>query len=73
LLESNVPVVVEYSTSMMSEASLRRLHELVAQNYRAMVDLGWSALTDRVRFQPASAIGELAPPGRSVETDLLLI
>lgn len=73
LLQSDIPVVLEYSTSMMSPASRARLDQLVAGHYDVMVDLGWSALTDRIRFQPATAIRRLAPGGRAVETDLLLL
>lgn len=72
LLDSAVPVVLEYSTSMMTVAARRRLEDLVADNYDAMVDLGWSALTNRIRFQPATAILELVTAGRAVETDLLV-
>ncbi|CAN5818709.1 hypothetical protein BH24CHL6_BH24CHL6_01770 [soil metagenome] len=73
LLRSNIPVVLEYSTSMMDEAAREELHQLVAGNYRALVDLGWSALTNQLRFQPASVISELVAPGRPLETDLLLL
>jgi FkbM family methyltransferase len=72
LLASSVPVVVEYTTSMMAPANRRLLNELIADNYRALVDLGWSALTNRIRFQPAWAIHDLAP-GRAADTDLLLL
>jgi len=73
LLDSTVPVVLEYSTSMMAPSARRRLEDLVASNYEAMVDLGWCALTNRIRFQPAEAIYDLAPRGQKVETDLLIL
>jgi FkbM family methyltransferase len=72
LLAANVPVLIEYETSKMSDAGRAELDQLIAANFSAFVDLGWSALTNRIRFQPAAAIGELAP-GRAVETDLLLL
>lgn len=73
LLASDVPLVVEYSTSMMNAASRHLLHEQIADSYTALVDLGWSALTGRIRFQPAWAIRQLVPPGRAIETDLLVL
>ena len=73
LFAAQVPVVVEYSSAMMSDEQRDTLSGLIADNYLALVDLGWSALTDRVRFQPAWAIHELARPGRPLETDLLLL
>jgi hypothetical protein len=73
LLTSEIPLVVEYSTSMMPPASRHLLNEMVADNYTALVDLGWSALTGRIRFQPAWAIRQLVPPGRAIETDLLVL
>ncbi len=71
LLASDVPVVVEYSSQLMTPTARRRLEEIVVDSYDVMVDLGWSALTDRIRYQPASAIRELSGL-RAVETDLLL-
>ena len=73
LLGSGVPLVMEYSTSMMSESARAELDELVSCNFRALVDLGWCALTNRLCFQPATAVRELAPAGRALETDLLLL
>jgi FkbM family methyltransferase len=73
LLSSEVPLVVEYSTSMMPPASRHLLNEMIADNYTALVDLGWSALTGRIRFQPAWAIRQLVPPDRAIETDLLVL
>jgi FkbM family methyltransferase len=73
LLQSDIPVVLEYSTSMMDEAARAELHRLVIGSFRALVDLGWSALTNRLRFQPASAVHELVTSGRPMETDLLLL
>lgn len=72
LLEAGVPLVLEYSTSMLSEGR-RELHRLLAGSYRALVDLGWCALTNRLIFQPADAIADLAAPGMPLETDLLLL
>jgi FkbM family methyltransferase len=71
LLASDVPLVVEYSSALMTPTARRRLEEIVADSYDVMVDLGWSALTDRIRYQPASAIRALSEL-RAVETDLLL-
>ncbi len=73
LLAARVPLVVEYATAMMAAQDRRKLEELLSQSYDVMVDLGWSALTNKVRFQPASAISRLAADGREVETDLLLL
>ncbi len=73
LLATDIPVVLEYSTVMMSRTDRQLLHEIVADNYRAVVDLGWAALTGRIRFQPAWAIRQLVPAGRALETDLLLL
>lgn len=73
VLESPAALVVEYCTSMMDEPTRLGLERLIADNFDVMVDLGWCALTGRLRFQPASAIGALAAHGRAVETDLLLL
>ena len=73
VLDSDAPVVLEYCTSMMDEQTRGGLAELIAERFDVMVDLGWCALTDRLRFQPADAIQALAGKGRSVETDLLLL
>jgi FkbM family methyltransferase len=73
VLESRAALVVEYCTAMMAEDARRGLERLIIDNYDVMVDLGWSALTDQLRFQPASAVASLAADGRSVETDLLLL
>jgi len=72
LLASDVPLVIEYSTSMMSTGARAQLDELIAANFTCFVDLGWAALTNRLRFQPAAAVRDLAA-GRAVETDLLLL
>lgn len=71
LLASDVPVVVEYSSGLSTPAARRRLEQIIVDSYDVMVDLGWSALTDRIRYQPASAIRQLTDL-RAVETDLLL-
>lgn len=73
LLESNASLVVEYDTAMMDEATRLGLERLIATHYDVMVDLGWCTLTDRLRFQPSSAVTRLAADGRHVETDLLLL
>jgi FkbM family methyltransferase len=73
VLESPAALVVEYSTAMMDDESRRGLEGLIARHYDVMVDLGWSSLTGKVRFQPASTVTELAADGRAVETDLLLV
>ncbi|HEY5519375.1 MAG TPA: FkbM family methyltransferase [Candidatus Limnocylindrales bacterium] len=73
LLAARVPLVIEYGTEMMSTADRRALEDLLAEHYAVMVDLGWCALTNRLRFQPASAIRRLARDGRPLETDLLLL
>lgn len=73
LLRSSVPLVLEYSSSMMTSAGRAELDRLVTSHYSLLVDLGWSALTNRIRYQPATAITELAPPGCSLETDLLVL
>ncbi len=73
LLESDVPIVLEYATGMMDDTARLSLEEMIASHFAVMVDLGWCALTDRLRFQPASAISRLAADGRAVETDLLLL
>jgi FkbM family methyltransferase len=72
LLRSGVPLVVEYSTAMLGAGRLD-FENLLADHYAVMVDLGWCALTNRLRFQPAEAIRRLAGDGRAVETDLLLL
>jgi hypothetical protein len=73
VLESPAALVVEYSTAMMDAADRRGLESSLVQHYDVMVDLGWCALTNRLRFQPASAVAALAADGRAVETDLLLL
>jgi len=74
LIESSkAALVVEYCTWMMDDPTRRGLEQLIADSYDVMVDLGWSALTDQLRFQPASAVAALAADGRAVETDLLLL
>jgi hypothetical protein len=73
LLDSRVPIVMEYATSLLDSQSRRRLDEQIASSFDAFVDLGWCALTNRLRFQPASAIGRLGNGRFGVETDLLLL
>ena len=73
LLESDVPLVLEYATAMMDERARRELDELIATKFDVFVDLGWCTLTDRIQFQPAEAVVNLVGDGHAVETDLLLL
>jgi FkbM family methyltransferase len=73
LLASNVAVVLEYSTEMMSTDARLDLDHLIATSFDSLVDLGWVTLTDRLRLQPSSAVHALSPSGRAIETDLLLL
>lgn len=73
LLAADVPIVLEYCTAMMPADARRQLDDQIDSRFDVLVDLGWSSLTNRLRFQPASAIRDLAPRGRKVETDLLLL
>jgi FkbM family methyltransferase len=73
LLESNTPLVMEYATEMMDAATRRDLDEMIADCFDVMVDIGWCTLTDRLRYQPASAVRRLPHDGRQIETDLLLL
>jgi FkbM family methyltransferase len=72
LLSAGVPLVIEYATAM-GGAQLAELGDMLAESYAVMVDLGWCALTDRLRFQPSSAVRRLAADGRDLETDLLML
>ena len=73
LLAAGVPLVIEYATAMGDRAVLDELADLLAESYAVMVDLGWCALTNRLRFQPAWAVRRLAVDGRALETDLLML
>lgn len=73
LLSGDAALVVEYCTAMMEDASRAEFERLLAEHFDVMVDLGWCALTGRLRFQPASAVHRLAAGGRAVETDLLFV
>lgn len=73
LLESNVPIVLEYSAGMLDDSARDRLDDMIATHFDVMVDLGWCSLTNKLRFQPASVIRQLAGGRRNVETDLLLL
>lgn len=73
MLEAGVPLVTEYCTAMLDEGARAGLDQLLIENYDLFVDLGWSALTNRIVFQPVADIRRLAPAGRGVETDLLLL
>lgn len=73
LLAARVPLVIEYATAMTDPTARQELDELLAASYAVMVDLGWCALTNRLRFQPARAVRNLAANGRAVETDLLFL
>ena len=73
LLDSDVPLLMEYCTWMLDERARQRLDDMIATHFDVLVDLGWCSLTNKLRFQPASAIRDLAPDGRKLETDLLLL
>ena len=73
LLEAGVPLVIEYASAMGSHDTLDELGEVLASSYATMVDLGWCALTNKLRFQPAWAVKLLAADGRAIETDLLML
>jgi FkbM family methyltransferase len=73
LLSSTVPIVLEYSTGMLDDEARLRLDDIIATRFDVLVDLGWCSLTNRLRFQPASAIRNFAGGRRNVETDLLLL
>lgn len=73
LLESNVPIVLEYSTGMLDDSARERLDDMIATHFDVIVDLGWCSLTNRLRYQPADVIRGLAGRRRNVETDLLLL
>ena len=73
LLAAGVPLVIEFASAMGERRQLDELAELLAESYAVMVDLGWCALTNRLRFQPAWAVRRLAGDGRPIETDLLML
>ena len=73
LLDARIPLVVEYSTLMLAPAARLELEDMLARSYDVVVDLGWCALTNRLRFQPSWALRRLADDGRAVETDLLVL
>jgi FkbM family methyltransferase len=73
LLAAGVPLVIEYASAMCDRSQLDALAEQLASSYAVMVDLGWCALTDTLRFQPSWAVKKLAADGREIETDLLLL
>lgn len=73
LLESRVPIVMEYATGMLDEAARIRLDDMIESNFDVIVDLGWCSLTHKLRYQPASVIRSLCGGRRNVETDLLLL
>jgi len=73
LLDSKVPIVLEYSTGMIDSSARERLDDIIAAHFEVIVDLGWCSLTNRLRYQPANAIRQLAGGRRNVETDLLLL
>jgi len=73
LLESNVPIVMEYSAGMLDDSARERLDDMIATNFDVIVDLGWCSLTNKLRYQPADVIRGLAGGRRNVETDLLLL
>lgn len=73
LLRSGVPIVLEYSSGMMSPRARDTLDRLIAEHFDVLVDLGWCGLTNRLRFQPASNVRHLVARGRPLQTDLLLL
>ena len=73
LLRSRVPVVMEYATALLDPDARRQLDEMIISNFDVFVDLGWCALTNRLRFQPISAISRLGRGRLGLETDLLLL
>ena len=73
LLHSGVPVVLEYATALLDDDARRRLDDTIVANFDVFVDLGWCALTNRLRFQPTSAINRLGRGRLNLETDLLLL
>jgi FkbM family methyltransferase len=73
LLAAGVPLVIEFASAMGTREQLDELACLLSDSYAAMVDLGWCALTNRLRFQPAWAVERLASGGREIETDLLML
>ena len=73
LLESKVPIVLEYSSGMLDSAARSYLNETISERFDVIVDLGWCSLTNRLRFQPSSVIHDFARGPWQVETDLLLL
>lgn len=73
LLRSRVPVVMEYTTALLDGNARQRLDDLIVSSFDVFVDLGWFALTNRLRFQPVSAIARLGRGRFNLETDLLLL
>lgn len=73
MLAAGVPLVIEFASAMGDRAHLNELADLLADSYEVMVDLGWCALTNQLRFQPAWAVPLLAADGRAIETDLLML
>lgn len=73
LLSSGVPIVMEYATALLAQDARRRLDEVIMSSFDVFVDLGWCALTNRLRFQPISAIARLGRGRLALETDLLLL
>jgi FkbM family methyltransferase len=73
LLESNTPIVLEFSSAMLTTTARARLAAQISVSFDALVDLGWSSLTNRITYQPADAVHDLAALNHDVETDLLLL
>ena len=74
LLESGIPIVLEYSTDMLRAAQrLDWLETVAMEHYAEFVDLGWSALTGRIAFQPVSELPRLSAGRRKTDTNLLLV
>jgi FkbM family methyltransferase len=73
LLRAGVPLVIEYATAMGDREQLAELADTLSSSYATFVDLGWCALTDTLKFQPAWALPLLGTHRWPVETDLLLL
>jgi FkbM family methyltransferase len=73
LLQSSCPLVLEYSSAMLTTERRSLLVSQIAEQFDGLVDLGWCSLTGRIKYQPADAIHDLAALDRDVETDLLLL
>ncbi len=60
-MESDVPVIAEYwPYGLRRAASLERLHAIVADNYRAVIDVRASMEAGRLEEMPAAGLSKLA-------------